>query len=662
MPLQPPFIVVDSWAGLLGAVILALGILPGTVSPAWAASSLLTEEEAAWLKEHPVLRLAPDPHFPPIEFFDGEARYQGLVADYYHLIGERLGVRFEIVRAADWNQVLHLARTREVDIVGAAQKTPERSGYLLFSQPIIDIPNVIITGVDTPGPLDLAALGGRRVAVTQGNALHEYLREHFPGIEIVPVVDDLSALRDVSFKRADATVVNLAIASYLIEKEGIANLRVAGDSGRNNALHIATRSDWPMLNQIMSKALASLDEEDRRGIAAHWIKLHGTPDGIDPRLWRWLLGVVLVLLAIFLVVVMWNRTLRRRVEAQTRALAEELRERGKIEADLRRSEERYREVFNATNDAIFVHDAQTGLVLEVNRRALEMYGATRQQMLEADVSRLSEGTPPYAVEDAVNWIRRAVAEGPQVFDWRARRLDGSTFWVEVALRSSMIAGRPCVLAVVRDIGERKEAEDRLAHYAMHDPLTGLPNRRLVSDRVGQALSFARRHGEAVAILFIDLDRFKAINDTFGHGVGDEVLLQVGARLKGCVRESDTVGRLGGDEFLSVLSGLHDKRHVSRVAQTMLDAISRPYHVGGNDLSLSVSIGIALFPQDGGSIEELVRNADMAMLAAKTSGRRNFRFYDARLDAEAAERLALQTRLQKAFEQGTFSSTSSPRCC
>lgn len=620
-----------------------------------AAPLSLTEEERAWLRDHPVLKLAPDPSFPPIEFFDEAGQYQGLMADYYRLIGDRLGVRFEIVRAKDWNHVLQMAMQRQVDIVGEAQKTAERKQYLQFSQPIIDIPNVIIAHRDSKrSHRSLFDLHGHTVSITSGNALHEYLCQHFPGVDLVPVEDDLNALLEVSFQRVDATVVNLAIASYLIDKAGIANLRVVGDSGRSNPLHIASRNDWPMLGQILEKALASITEEERKGISERWIHLHGAQALMAGRVLKYVLIATLIILVVASLVLAWNYSLRRRVAIQTRALAEELGEREKVEQALRLSEENYREVFDASNDAIFVHDAETGLVLDVNRRALEMYGATRRELLHIDVGLLSEGVPPYTVAESSQRLHRAVVEGPQVFDWRARRLDGSVFWVEVALRSSLISGEPRVLAVVRDITERKQSEERLARYAMHDSLTGLPNRRLLADRVAQTIAVARRHASMMALLFVDLDRFKAINDTYGHGVGDEVLIQVAERLKLCVRNSDTVGRLGGDEFIIVLGGLSEKRHVSKVAQTILDAIGRPYHVAENELTLSVSIGIALYPEDAETVEELIRNSDMAMLAAKASGRRSFRYYDARLDAEAAERMVLQTRLQKAFETGALS--------
>jgi diguanylate cyclase (GGDEF)-like protein/PAS domain S-box-containing protein len=612
----------------------------------------LNAEEKAWLQQHPRIRLAPDPNFPPIEYFDPQGRYKGLVADYYRLIEARLGIKFEVVQAPSWDEVIKMARNREVDIIGAAQKTPSRNEFLLFSPPILDIPNVIITREDVHGSLNLADLAGWQVALTQSNALDEHIRAQFPDIRVQPVTDDLTALRDVSFGRADATVVNLAIASHLIEKYGIANLRLAGDSGKPNALYIASRSDWPMLNRILAKGLTSISKDERQAIAQRWIHLESRSYSLLNReALIALLTTLATVLAAGLAVVAWNRLLQKKVSQQAEALTTEYRERLQAQEALKASEENYRQVFNAANDAIFVHDAATGAILDVNQRMLEMYRIRYEDALKTTIDELASGIPPYSGNEVQEWSNKVLQEGPQIFEWQARRTDGELFWVEVSLRATAIAGQQRLLAVVRDITERKQVEERIAFYAMHDPLTELPNRRLLADRLEQAIAIAHRHGDEAALLFIDLDRFKAINDTLGHGIGDELLVRIAERLRGLMRESDTIGRLGGDEFLAVLPELHEKEAASRVAQKIQETLSRPFVIDGQELTVSVSIGIALYPQDGDTIESLIRSADMAMLAAKRAGRHGFRFFDPHIDSVAAEHLALETRLRQAFESG-----------
>ncbi|MGC4118826.1 MAG: transporter substrate-binding domain-containing protein [Myxococcales bacterium] len=296
----------------------------------------LTAQERAFLAEHP-LRFAPDPAFPPIEWFDEQGRYQGLVADYFKLIEARLGTHIEIVRAPTWEAVLEKARAREIDGITAAQPTAERSQYLLFSPPIIDVPNVVIVQESAEGDHGLAALAGQRVAVTEGNALHEYLREHFPRIVLVPVRDDLTCLTEVSFGRADATVVNLAIASWLIERHGITNLRVAADSGRKHPLVIATRSDQPVLQSIMAKALASVTPAEREELRARWVRIETGPV-LSRRVMFGIGGTLGGAAFLAVLAVSWSYSLRRKVAAATAALQSELVERRRAEAALRASQ------------------------------------------------------------------------------------------------------------------------------------------------------------------------------------------------------------------------------------------------------------------------------------------------------------------------------------
>jgi diguanylate cyclase (GGDEF)-like protein/PAS domain S-box-containing protein len=207
--------------------------------------------------------------------------------------------------------------------------------------------------------------------------------------------------------------------------------------------------------------------------------------------------------------------------------------------------------------------------------------------------------------------------------------------------------------VISDITDRKEAENKIYYLAHYDTLTGLPNRTLLRDRMEQALAKARRTGRQMAVLFIDMDRFKNVNDSLGHAVGDRLLAEVARRLRSQVRADDTVSRQGGDEFIVLLTEIADAGQPASVAGKLLDALGRPYFIGNHELHVTPSIGISLYPGDAEDIEQLVRNADAAMYQAKERGRFNFQFFTHDLSVQAYERLSLEGQLRRAVEQGEF---------
>ncbi|MCG8590963.1 MAG: EAL domain-containing protein [Proteobacteria bacterium] len=201
----------------------------------------------------------------------------------------------------------------------------------------------------------------------------------------------------------------------------------------------------------------------------------------------------------------------------------------------------------------------------------------------------------------------------------------------------------------RMLMELQEARQREHYLATHDALTGLPNRYLFADRLGQSLASARRYGQRVAILFLDLDRFKTINDTLGHSVGDQLLHAVARRLSACLRASDSAARIGGDEFVVLLPGIRQSVDAAKVARNVERALSRPYRMGHREFYITTSIGIALYPEDGENAEDLVKNADTAMYSAKDSGGDNCHFYSRQMNASSLKLLALENDLRRAIE-------------
>ena len=210
-----------------------------------------------------------------------------------------------------------------------------------------------------------------------------------------------------------------------------------------------------------------------------------------------------------------------------------------------------------------------------------------------------------------------------------------------------------ILSLVEDVTERVAALQDVYRLAHHDTLTGLPNRVMLQDRLGQALSRARRHGRRVAVMMLDLDHFKNVNDALGHTIGDGLLQEVAIRLGGRVRASDTLARVGGDEFVLIQPDLVDRSGAAVIAQKLIDALTEPFFVQGNRLDIGASIGITVFPDDATEPDLLLRNADIALYRAKRGGRGQYRCYSPDMDVELKATRSLEAGLRQALERGTL---------
>ena len=265
--------------------------------------------------------------------------------------------------------------------------------------------------------------------------------------------------------------------------------------------------------------------------------------------------------------------------------------------------------------------------------------------------------------EAVKEANRAALAGDKSYDIEHRivRPDGSVHWVHEQADIVRDAAGEAVsmVGVVQDITERKTSEERIQYLAYYDALTGLPNRALFMDRLQHAVIDADRRERLVGVMFLDVDRFKDVNDSLGHETGDQLLKAVAERLTVVVRKGDTVARLGGDEFTIILAGMAHVDDAAHVAQKVLEVFEQPFHVAQRELHMTASVGITLYPFDDSNFSHLLRNADIAMYRAKEAGRNTYQFYTAEMTAKANERLALKNDLQRALRQHEFSLVYQP---
>jgi diguanylate cyclase (GGDEF)-like protein/PAS domain S-box-containing protein len=301
-----------------------------------------------------------------------------------------------------------------------------------------------------------------------------------------------------------------------------------------------------------------------------------------------------------------------------------------------------------------------GLIESVNKAAIKLFGYTADELLGHNVRMLLP--EPYSGEhDQQMQLFKTTGSNYLVGAPReimGKRKDGGVFPISLSVTKIARPGRPTFVGVIRDITQRRQQEDEIQRLAFYDPLTQLPNRRLLLDRLKQALSTSARSGQRGALMFLDLDHFKLLNDTLGHDLGDALLKQVATRLKTCVREGDTVARLGGDEFVVLLEGLSTASHESAtdaevVANKILTVLNQPYALRWHHHESTPSIGIVIFKGDQESTEALLKQADMAMYRAKAAGRNTARFFDPAMQASTSAHALLEQDMRRGVARQEF---------
>ncbi len=367
--------------------------------------------------------------------------------------------------------------------------------------------------------------------------------------------------------------------------------------------------------------------------------------------WRWIAGYARVVHdaageAVRMVGLNFDVTERKNAEEALRS----------GEAQLRASEERLAMALDATNDGMWDWNIATGDVW-LSERWYAMIGYDPHE-IRPHVESWAALVHPDDVDTLMRVLTDHLKGRTPSYqcEHRVRHRDGSWRWV---LNRGKVVARDADGRAVRavgthtDITDRKEAERRVEHAASHDSLTDLPNRVLFRNRLHQQLAESRRTGGAVALLYLDLDRFKTVNDTLGHGAGDALLRETARRMAGVLRTEDTLGRLGGDEFAVLQSGDATPASARALAERLVEAASEPFHLAGRQVSVGLSVGIALSPQDGADADGLFKNADLALYRAKMAGRNTYRFYEPAMDAAQQERQALELDLRQALARGEF---------
>jgi diguanylate cyclase (GGDEF)-like protein/PAS domain S-box-containing protein len=304
-------------------------------------------------------------------------------------------------------------------------------------------------------------------------------------------------------------------------------------------------------------------------------------------------------------------------------------------------------LFESNPHPMWMYDTETLAFLQVNDAAAHQYGYTREEFLRMTMADIRPGEEFSRLAAELQHACESPLNGP----WRHQRRDGSFMLVDIASHQLEYNGRKVTFSLMQDVTERDRLHEQLVHQANHDILTGLPNRALLEDRMTQTIAYASRYGQKAALLCIDLDRFKQINDTYGHAIGDVCLQEIGRRLSARVRAVDTVARTGGEEFTVLLHQIAEFEDAERVAADILRGLNEPYRHNGIDIDLTASLGIAVYPDHGSDPALLWRDADTAMYRAKKSGGNQYMHVSQEISAATLEASELEKHLRRALKDG-----------
>jgi len=593
----------------------------------------LSDNEQAWLTKHPIIRVGVDRDFAPYEWVDEQGDYIGLAAAYMQLLENKLGVRFEIIYDKPWHEIQTMAEHGEIDLLSCVNSTPQREKFLNFTDDYVSNPLIIINANRNGYIGSLEKLVGKTVAVEQGYFTHEKLVDHYPDINLLVVGSTKEALTKVSTGEADAYIGDAAFADYAIKKQGLLNLQFAGEMPDISAYRVGVIKSHPELYSIINKALTSISSQERADIEKTWMGLHVETGIAVETVVK--LSLIIITIALFFLVRHYHLGREKKVLERVR---EEL--------------QLYGRVFSEAHEGIII-TGPDGLIVDINPKFTNITGYSREEVIGKSPSILGSG------KQSPEFYQKMWASLNNEDYWAGEvwnRHKNGELYAELLTISVLKDKHDAVkyyVGLFSDITQNKRQQERLQLMAHYDVLTKLPNRSLFVDRFSQALAHSKRQESLLAVCFLDLDDFKPVNDTYGHEVGDLLLIEVAQRIQANIREEDTVSRQGGDEFAILLGDIESFSQCEKMLGRIHHSLAQPYILGEYTITIGASSGVTLYPLDDGDIDTLVRHADQAMYQSKLAGKNRFHFFSAEQDIQTINSHLRLHEVQSAFDNDEF---------
>jgi diguanylate cyclase (GGDEF)-like protein/PAS domain S-box-containing protein len=605
-----------------------------------AAELALSNSERQWLDSYPTVSFTGDPNWLPYEAFDSSGHYIGIVSEHLKLISKTTGIRFKMNPSKTWTESTEKAKNGLVDILSETDDSDLKS-HLIFTNHYLSNPIVIAMNNEENYVENIASIKDRKIALIKDYGYASKIRRQYSDIQFITVDNIQHGLVAVSTGEIDALLCTLALCSYTIAELGLNNVRIVGKTEFDTKLALGVQKKLPLLVSILNKAIDQISPGQQQVILDSWIKQKFAPK-TDYTLVYQVVVVAIMLLAIFL---FWNRRLSREIKLRT-ATEKEL---VAAERVLRISHQR--QMLHREQTPLGVIEWNTDFEFEYWNKAAEgIFGFTEDEVIGRHVT---ERILPQEAREAVDVIWRDLLanKGGERSTNENITKDGRTIlceWYNTPLlnQDGKVVG---VSSLVDDITERRQSEKMIWEQANFDSLTGLPNRDMFHNRLEQEIVKSKRADLSLALLLVDLDEFKEVNDTLGHDVGDLLLKEAARRIKACVRDSDTVARLGGDEFTIIVSELNATNEADDIVEKIIASLAEEFPIGEEVIHISGSIGITLFPKDATDIDALIKGADQAMYTAKHNGRNCYSYFTQSLQDAAQKRLRLTNDLRGALD-------------
>ncbi len=735
----------------------------------------LTKEEKDFIINHPVIRVSNEKEWAPYDYYEmGEAK--GYAVSYIKMLCDMLGIKIEFI-TDDWIHLLEKFKNKEVDIVHSFYKSDERVNNYNFTKSYIKNDLAIVTQNLNYDTNSIESLYDKKVALIKGWSTTKYIKKNYPRIDIYEVNNSKELLEAVAFGKADAGIDDYLSINYYMNVKLLTNLHITGKvilKDADTSIYMGVRKDWPILHQMLDKAMKHITNESLFELNEKWLRQHrqnekntiqlSTEEKIylqqkkriffctDNNLAPWssiINGHNIGISADYAALL--SRILKIPVEIKiTKNYEEALKtaqDRGcdillaSVDApDMRAfmditSPYGYNSLVVATDiDKPFLNDfkelngKRIGIVksksynksleqkypyikfIEVNTldeglkavadgklfgqvgvligttfaikkdypNTLKISGKSDEQLAFSIATRKDEIHLKSIFEKAINSIdeneRQRILNKWLTVQYE-KTVDYSLVWKIFAfftviiffiiyrnfhlnqLKKEIEAKNKELESINKDLEEEKK---RVNYIAFHDHLTGLPNRRDLQEILTHAISLASRNHLKLYVLFIDLDRFKIVNDTLGHHIGDEMLKIVAKRIKSALRKSDTLARVGGDEFIVLLENDTNEHNVALVVEKILSIVKEPIEINEYKLITTASIGIALYPDDGSDSDTIIKNADSAMYLAKDKGKNNFQYYTKKLSDKVQKRLNIEHELRESIINNELSLMFQPQ--